>query len=175
MPDWTAINAALTDAGHEVHADARPYPVGGGDISAAWRLETISGPVFLKTGPANSYDMFSAEAEGLEALAAPAAIRVPRVIACDALGNTAFVALEWLDLGRPTRDTEARLGERLASLHRSTADRFGWHRDNTIRLTPQRNQWADDWVRFFRDHRLGFQLRLAADNGFRGQLNRARD
>ena len=170
MPDWTAINAALINAGHEVPGDARPSNVSGGDISAAWRLETSSGAVFLKTGPASAYDMFSAEAEGLQALVAPGVIRVPEVIACGAQDDTAFVALEWLDLGRPTRDTEARLGEQLASLHRSAAERFGWHRGNTIGLTPQHNQWSDDWVGFFRDHRLGFQLRLAADNGFRGQL-----
>ena len=170
MPDWTAISAALQDAGHEVHAGASPQPVGGGDISAAWRIETTGGAAFLKTGPASSHHMFSAEAEGLQALAATGAIRVPAVIACDASDDTAFVALEWLDLRAPARDTEALLGEQLADLHRSTADRFGWHRDNTIGLTPQHNEWSDDWVGFFREQRLGFQLRLAAENGFRGAL-----
>ena len=170
MPDWTAVNAALADAGHGVRPGASPMPVGGGDISAAWRLETSEGAVFAKTGPASSFAMFSAEAEGLEALAAPGAIRVPGVVACGVAGDTAFVALEWLSLGRPTRAAEARLGEGLAALHRSTADRFGWHRDNTIGLTPQHNDRSDDWVGFYRDHRLGFQLRLAANNGFSGQL-----
>ena len=37
---------------------AHPQPVTGGDISAAWRLMTSSGPVFVKTGPASSFDMF---------------------------------------------------------------------------------------------------------------------
>jgi fructosamine-3-kinase len=170
MPDWTAVNTALADAGHDVHPGASPMPVGGGDISAAWRLETSGGAVFAKTGPASSFEMFSAEAEGLEALAGPGAIRVPGVVACGVSGDTAFVALEWLSLGRPTRAAEARLGEGLAALHRSTADRFGWHRDNTIGLTPQHNDRTDDWVGFYRDHRLGFQLRLAANNGFSGQL-----
>jgi len=170
MPDWTAVNAALADAGHNVRPGASPMPVGGGDISAAWRLETSAGDVFAKTGPASSFAMFSAEAEGLETLAGPGAIRVPRVVACGVSGDTAFVALEWLSLGRPTRAAEARLGEGLAALHRSTADRFGWHRDNTIGLTPQHNDRSDDWVGFYRDRRLGFQLRLAANNGFSGQL-----
>ena len=96
MPDWTAIDAALADAGHALSANASPRPVGGGDISAAWCVATNGGAVFLKTGPASAYDMFSAEAEGLEALAAPAVIRVPDVVACGASGDTAFVALEWL-------------------------------------------------------------------------------
>ena len=170
MPDWSVIETALSEAGVELHAAAAPQPVGGGDISAAWRLETDAGAVFLKTGPASSLDMFSAEAEGLEALAGPGAIRVPGVVACGASDDTAFVALEWLQLDAPTRDTEVRLGEQLAMLHRSTNEQFGWHRDNTIGLTPQRNDWSDDWVGFLREHRLGFQLRLAADNGFKGGL-----
>jgi fructosamine-3-kinase len=170
MPDWTAIDAALANAGHAVPANASPRPVGGGDISAAWCVETDGGNVFLKTGPASSYDMFSAEAEGLEALAASSVIRVPEVVACGASGDTSFVALEWLDLGRTNRHAEARLGEQLAALHRSTSEAFGWHRDNTIGLTPQHNDRSDDWVDFFREHRLGFQLRLAADNGFTGTL-----
>ena len=51
MPDWTAINAALADAGQAVSERVSPRPVGGGDISAAWCVETKSGAVCLKTGP----------------------------------------------------------------------------------------------------------------------------
>jgi len=170
MPDWNGINAALIDSGVDVRPDEAPQPVAGGDISSAWRLETADGAVFLKTGPASSYDMFAAEAEGLAALAAPQAVRVPAVFACDISAGTAFVALEWLNFSAPSRDTEARLGEQLAALHRSTAERFGWHRDNTIGLTPQHNDWSDDWIGFFRERRLGFQLQLAAQNGFGGEL-----
>lgn len=160
MPDWASITAELG------LADETPRPVSGGDISAAWRV----GNVFLKTGPESSYDMFSAEAEGLGELAAAEAVRVPRVLACNTVSGTAFIALEWLSLDRPTRDAEARLGEQLATMHEATTDRFGWHRDNTIGLTPQHNNWEDDWVEFFRNHRLQFQLDLAAHNGFTGSL-----
>jgi hypothetical protein len=34
-------------------------------------------------------------------------------------------------------------------LHRVTAKRFGWHRDNTIGANPQHNAWMADWVEFF--------------------------
>ncbi|MDH3990520.1 MAG: fructosamine kinase family protein, partial [Gammaproteobacteria bacterium] len=44
------------------------------------------------------------------------------------------------------------------------------HRENTIGLTPQLNGWSDSWVEFLKEQRLGFQLRLAADNGFAGAL-----
>ena len=29
--------------------------------------------------------------------------------------------------------------------------------------TPQKNPWTSDWITFFRDHRLGFQLQLIKD------------
>ena len=170
MPDWSSIAEVLRAAGSSVAATAAPRPVAGGDISAAWRLDAESGPLFLKTGPLSSLDMFSAEADGLKELAAPGVIRVPRVIACDTAGDTAFVALEWLEFEAPTRATEFRLGEQLAALHDVTRERFGWHRDNTIGLTPQHNDEADDWIAFFREQRLGFQLRLAADQGYNGAL-----
>ncbi len=170
MPDWSAVYSNLQRAGVTVSQGAHPQPVGGGDISAAWRLETNAGHVFVKTGPATSFDMFSAEADGLEELARPGAIRVPTVLACGVEAETAFVAIEWIPFDQPTKYTESRLGEQLAELHRTTTDRYGWHRDNTIGLTPQHNDWSDDWVSFFREHRLGFQFRLAAENGFTGQL-----
>jgi fructosamine-3-kinase len=170
MPDWPPIISALGEAGTDVDPSSRPRPIGGGDISAAWRLETHDGEIFLKTGPASSRDMFTAEAEGLVELAAPRAIRVPQVVACAVVDDTAFVALEWLRFDRPTRVIEQKLGEQLAELHCTTRDRYGWHRDNTIGLTPQHNDWADDWIGFFREHRLGYQLRLAAQNGYTGRL-----
>jgi fructosamine-3-kinase len=170
MRDWSTITKALRDAGVPIAAQAAPRPIGGGDISAAWRFESAEGSVFVKTGPASSYDMFVAEAEGLAELAAPGVIRVPRVFACGLHAESAHLALEWLEFERASRDTEARLGARLAELHRTTSERYGWHRNNTIGLTPQHNDWTDDWVTFFREHRLRFQLELAARNGFAGAL-----
>ncbi|MDO8262983.1 MAG: fructosamine kinase family protein [Gallionella sp.] len=51
-----------------------------------------------------------------------------------------------------------------------TASRFGFPHDNFIGTTPQPNGWKDDWVDFWREHRLCFQLHLAAQNGYGGQL-----
>jgi fructosamine-3-kinase len=170
VPDWSSLIEALGQSGITVSGRPGPTAVAGGDISAAWRLEADQGPLFLKTGPASSGDMFSAEAEGLAALATPGVVRVPEVIGCGVADDTAFLALEWLAFERPTRDAEYRLGKQLAMLHETVSDRFGWHRDNTIGLTPQRNEWTDDWIDFFRDRRLGYQLRLAAERGFTGDL-----
>ena len=112
MPDWAPIRAALHSAGIDVEG-AEPRPVVGGDISAAWRLDSAAGSVFLKTGPASSYEMFAAEAEGLSELAQANAVRVPAVIALGEHRDSAFVALEWLRFESIGRASERRLGEQL--------------------------------------------------------------
>ncbi len=170
MPNWASILQHLRDAGVAVDSEADPRPVSGGDISAAWRVDSAAGPVFLKTGPASSAEMFFAEAEGLSELGAANAVRVPAVLAADLDGNTAFIAIEWLEFERNSVTSERLLGEQLAAMHRVTRERFGWHRDNTIGLTPQHNAWSHDWVAFFGEHRLGYQLELAASKGFGGEL-----
>lgn len=170
MPDWQAIAEALRDEGVDAGVDTRPRPVSGGDINAAWHLEAGKLDLFVKTASAKAVDMFDAEAEGLRELAAAEAIRVPTVYASGVAGNDAFIALEFLQFEPSNAAAERRLGERLAAMHRYTAERFGWHRDNTIGLTPQNNPWSDDWVDFFREQRLECQLDLAASNGYTGEL-----
>ena len=170
MQNWTAILDYLNDAGLTVSGDEVPRAVGGGDISAAWHLNTEAGGVFIKTGPLSPYEMFSAEADGLNEIAAANALRVPAVLAMGQATDTAVIVLEWLSLERTDRNTERMLGERLAAMHRRTAGRFGWFRDNTIGLTPQRNTETDDWAGFFAEHRLGFQLKCAAEKGYTGEL-----
>lgn len=54
--------------------------------------------------------------------------------------------------------------------NRGTTSRFGFAQDNFIGTTPQPNGWSDDWIDFWHEHRLGFQLRLAEENGYGGQL-----
>ena len=170
MQDWAQILAELETEGIIAEPGATPTPVGGGDISAAWRLVTNSGAVFLKTGDIGDVGLLEAEAEGLVAIAETATVRVPRVLAHGCDGDTAWLALDWLVFGRTGGDVERRLGEQLAAMHRHTADRHGWHRDNWIGRTPQPNAWHEDWVAFFAGNRLEHQLRLAAGNGFGGEL-----
>jgi len=125
---------------------------------------------FRKTGPESAFEMFEAEADGLAELREAGEVRVPDVIDCGVMNGEAYIDLERLDLERATRETERLFGEQLASLHRHTQEQFGWFRDNTIGLTPQRNPPTDDWIGFFRQHRLGFQVELAIANGYGGDI-----
>jgi fructosamine-3-kinase len=114
--------------------------------------------------------MFDAEADGLRELHRANAVRAPRVLASGETENQSYLLLEWLDLDRRSRASDERLGELLVAQHRCTASRFGWHRDNTIGATPQVNSWCDNWIDFYRKHRLGFQLRLAEQKGYGVEL-----
>lgn len=170
----TAPPAALAAAlGGALGGRVEPAPaaeVHGGCINRCWRWETSSGPVFVKEAPADRLEMLEAERHGLLELRSAEAIRVPEPLAAGAVEGSAFLALEWIDFGPSTTASDERLGEQLAALHRHRADRYGLDRDNTIGSTPQPNAWGDDWVRFLRERRLGFQLQLAAANGYGDRL-----
>jgi len=114
---------------------------------------------FVKFNSARRVEMFAAESEGLQAIEATQAIRVPHAIAHGVAGDNAFLALEWLGLGG--RGDAAELGRQLAAMHRATSTTFGWHRDNTIGSTPQSNTPSMDWIEFWRERRLRPQIELA--------------
>lgn len=141
--------------------------VGGGSINTCYAWRTERETLFVKVADRKQSDMLGAEAVGLRELAAAKAVRVPEVRASGTTARHAYLALEWIESGgRASRSAEKLLGERLALQHRVTAPKFGWFRDNTIGLTPQQNDWADDWMAFYRQRRLAYQLDLAQRNGY---------
>ena len=170
------MRAAL-EAATGLEFKAGPSSLGaGGGFAACQRWESTTGLVFVKVAPLARESALEAEAEALRELAAASAVRVPGVLGSGVAGDRAFLALEWIEFGTARAGTEARLGEQLALLHRSTAARFGWHRHNTIGATPQRNDWTADWPEFFARHRLGFQLELSERAGHGGPwLERGRE
>ncbi|HUL47417.1 MAG TPA: fructosamine kinase family protein [Steroidobacteraceae bacterium] len=140
--------------------------VAGGSINRCYRWPSRSGPIFVKVAESAASSMLEAEAAGLAELARAHAVRVPRVLACGRSGASAFLALEWLEAGAATGESEECLGAGLAAQHAVTAPEHGWRRDNTIGRTPQANGPTASWAEFFRERRLRPQLELAMANGF---------
>lgn len=151
---------------------------GGSSWSSAYVYATESGrKLFVKTALGRDpQSMFRGEAEGLRAVHATRTVRVPEVHHYGPLpsapgggalrGGGSFIVMEHLDL--QGRCDQAELGRQLARMHLATpqhehAGQFGFVCDNTIGGTPQPNPWEDDWVAFFREHRLRHQLRLAGN------------
>jgi len=164
------VAAAIAAVTRLAAVDARWTRHGGSSFHETWRLDLSRAEFFVKVNTPEHAAMLDGEARGLRALAVAHAVRVPVPIASGVAGNCAYLALEWLNLGRGGRDAE--LGRALARLHRTTAPRFGGPSANTIGTTPQDNAWSDDWAAFFRDRRIAPQLKLAARNGHHGELQR---
>ncbi len=163
MTIWNHIARELESCvGKPVQA-TRPVAVGGGSINEAYCLENEDQSFFVKLNHAGKLDMFEAEVEGLQALRQPDALRIPEPLVWGTADGQAYLAMEYLSLGGA--GSAAQLGEGLAALHRHTAERFGWHRHNTIGSTVQRNTQDKSWVNFWAQHRLGFQLNLALETG----------
>ncbi|MGM0617624.1 MAG: fructosamine kinase family protein [Actinomycetota bacterium] len=133
----------------------------GGSIAAVWHAQLADGrEVVIKDGTTAA----ELEAEGLGALAAAGA-PVPEVLAFD---GTVLV-LEYL--AGPPGDRVA-LGRALARVHRSSGERFGWHRDNVIGPLPQPNPPTEQWPRFLIDARLRPHLDVLPED-LAGRLVRA--
>ncbi|MCB9554540.1 MAG: fructosamine kinase family protein [Deltaproteobacteria bacterium] len=170
------MNAALTDAVLATVGKHRQggtplvvaaHAQGGGCINRAVLLDLDDGTrIFVKSNADAPSQMFAAEAAGLRALGNADCLRVPEVIGHGRAAGADFIVLEAIAPGRPSGAFFANFGECFAELHRQTqADRAGFDHDNYIGSTPQQNAWTADWVRFFGEHRLRFQLRLAAEQG----------
>jgi len=158
VTDHPSLEDALSESGLGRVRELRR--TGGGDTTGGWRAETEQGRLFVKTADGASAALIESEAAGLAALKATDTVRVPRLLAQGRYADTAWMALEWLDLSPASAQSDAALGEALAALHRSTSERFGWDDDNFIGATPQPNTRDDDWCRFFAEQRLGYQLSL---------------
>ena len=170
MTVWAAIAAQVGALTGAPFAPDAPHSIGGGCINSTVRLSDGRQSWFVKVNAASMLDMFEAERAGLEELAGARAIRVPRPLAAGSEGAQSWLVLEDIRFGRPGPGSARDAGRRLAALHRKTAPAFGWRRDNTIGATPQPNRWTQSWSDFWRDQRLGHQLRLAARSGYAGRL-----
>ncbi len=170
MEPWHEIADQIGHITGEPFRPDPPHSLGGGCINTAVRLEQGQRRYFVKLNRTDLLPMFEAEAAGLEEMAETGAIRVPRPLCTGTAGDQAYLVMEHIDFGGSGDSAAA--GHQLAAMHRHTTDRFGWRMDNTIGSTPQPNAWSDDWIRFWRDRRLGFQLDLAARHGHGGALQR---
>jgi protein-ribulosamine 3-kinase len=166
MESFAAIARAIANTSGVACQESPAGRVAGGSINVCYRWLSDTGALFVKVAAVEALPMLVAEAAGLAELGAANAVRVPRVLAVGPAAGNGFLALEWLAAGRKAAASEQLLGEQLAALHRVTADRFGWSRDNTIGSTPQANEWCAEWSEFFRERRLRPQLALAASRGY---------
>lgn len=164
MSVWRAIAVEVAAAAGANFDTTARRAVGGGCINEAYIVGDADQRFFVKLNHADKWAMFEAEAAGLRAILGSQTVRAPKPIALGAADDQAFIVLEYIELNQ--RGDARLLGRQLAAMHRCVAAQFGWDRDNTIGATPQPNGRCADWVSFWWDRRLGYQLGLARQKAF---------
>jgi fructosamine-3-kinase len=136
----------------------------GGDINETYRLETGEGDWFLKVNDHHRYpDLFVKEFNGLEALRAAAALHVPRPLCYGAVGQQAYLVMDYLHKGRVTADFWEDFGTSLGRLHSNTNPGFGFFESNYIGSVRQYNTVYNSWPVFYAFNRLTPLAREAFD------------
>ncbi len=172
MSTWQIVSEHIAQVTGQPFDPVEPRHLGGGCINTAVRLSDGDRSYFVKLNRAALLPMFEAEAEGLRAMAGSRTIRVPLPLCHGLTEDHSYLVMEYIEMGHSGREGRALAGRQLAAMHRTRWDRFGWMLDNTIGSTPQHNRPNADWIAFWREERLGFQLQLAARNGYGGNLQR---
>jgi fructosamine-3-kinase len=161
---WNQIAAQIRQVTGQPFEVVDRRSVGGGCINSGYAVSNGQHTYFVKLNRASGLEMFAAEAAGLQQMQETNTIRVPAPVCYGIADDSAYLVQEWLEMGRS--GSWADMGRQLAAMHRTVSQRgFGWERNNTIGSTVQINDWTADWLEFWTEHRIGFQLRLAKRNG----------
>jgi len=157
-----AVESAIKDATGSRAKVKQTRTVQGGSINNSQIVTLKDGHEFFVKSYLNEAQfpgMFEAEYKSLQQLAATHTINVPKPIAC----RSNFIILEVFHAADRQHDWHEKIGQQLAQLHLATrSEQFGFEVDNYLGLSPQPNSWTDDWLSFWRDQRLGWQLELYA-------------
>jgi fructosamine-3-kinase len=170
MEPWSDIAAQISASTGIPFSVQRVGQIGGGCISQGHRIESSNQYFFVKINSSDNFSMFEAEASGLQEIYNSRTLRVPVPICWGRNESRSWLVMEFLERGSAGREGAESLGRGLASMHRFSSEKFGWVRDNTIGTTPQFNRLSSNWIQFWRDQRLGYQLQLAKANGYTGKL-----
>ena len=165
MQKWQQIDQEISKILGKRFVSNKHSPVGGGCINEAYSISNGTETFFVKLNSANLAPMFVAEAAGLLEIIDSTSVRAPKPVCWGATADQSYIVMESLALGGNSGDAGAILGQQLALMHKKTSNQFGWKMDNTIGATPQPNTYNKNWLTFYGESRLAYQLELAAKNG----------
>ncbi len=170
---WIHLSTEISAATGRQFTPKKQRSVSGGCINSAYIVEDGEDRAyFIKTNSSQYSEMFAAEAAGLNEILHSQTVRAPQPIVFGCYAESAYLVLEYLELGRASFSNMEAFAQQLAQMHKVTAKQYGWHVDNTIGSTPQPNHQSSDWLAFWREYRLGYQLKLARQNGYSGRLQK---
>jgi fructosamine-3-kinase len=164
---WATVEKQLNTIHHSNNHFVTIKPVSGGCINQAWKITDSAGNNwFIKENSPTLLYMFEAEAAGLEAIYQSQVIRIPKPVCSGKTNKFSYLVLEYIPMSGSINQKIT--GEQLAEMHHITHpdNQYGWYLDNTIGSTQQINTPSNDWVTFWQQQRLGFQLNLAHQKGY---------
>jgi fructosamine-3-kinase len=137
-------------------------PLGGGCIGEVYRVELEEGAPLVAKVDREGESHLEREAYMLRYLREKSELPVPKVYH----GSKKLLLMEFIEgSSRFTERAERHAAELLARLHGITADSYGHERDTLIGGLSQPNPPTDDWVEFFREHRLLHLANVAHEAG----------
>lgn len=145
-------------------ATIKATPIGGGDTSESYIIETDKVELFIKLNNRSFYEMYCLEAEGLAILKNEGRQNTPEVFHIGETEDHAFVLMNVIEAERPTDIDWENAGRSIAQLHQCKGQTYGLEKDNFIGKHPQKNIQDNDWVYFFIDNRLEYQRAIARLN-----------
>ncbi len=156
------IEAAITSSTNQKAEFADSKTAYGGCINDS-RIVTLkdSRQFFIKTHSQaqNFPGLFKTEFKALQLLAQAEVIHIPEPI----VYGDDFIVMDVFIEGSPANDWQEQMGRDLAQLHLATKnDQYGFDCDNYLGTTKQINHWSDNWLDFWREQRLEYQLKLFA-------------
>lgn len=165
MIDWETFSHDLSQSLDRDLEILSTSSVSGGDIHKAYHLHTNHGDYFLKTNDKKALALFESEAHSLRRISETQTLIVPSPLAVGETTSQAWLLMNHLEFGSKGDDRQR--GRDLAFLHQQIEphNKFGWDQDNYIGHTLQKNSWQYDWLTFYGQYRLQFQLDLARENG----------
>jgi protein-ribulosamine 3-kinase len=145
--------------------------VGGGSISHTYKLKSSVGMFFLKAYDGeNAIDMFTAEAKGLELLRSKSKITIPKVISLYNEDGSSYLFMDYISSSIRNSNYWQELAIKMAELHQQTNAQFGLKDNNFIGSLPQQNDFTDNWLSFFINHRILPLVQLATDRNLVSNL-----
>lgn len=137
----------------------------GGMFHQFYIYDTDVGRFFVKTGKTDWLPYFEAEAKSLRTIDDTASVKVPTPHYYGKCDKGSFLILDYIPLSSHTAVSQKLLGSQIAKMHQTkTANSFGFEFDTTIGANKQINKWTRDWIDFYRDYRLRYQLKLVESN-----------
>ena len=118
---WTQIATHISQAIGETFEINNRRSISGGCINQGYAVIGNTGTYFVKLNQASQVQMFEAEALGLKQMLETQTIRVPKPICWGTAADSAYIVLEWLELGgNSNTQSWEEMGRQLAAMHRAS-------------------------------------------------------